>query len=85
MAHQLRPAAVLCVLLLVSAASAQDANVFGASKKSNFEALRDKVTQVSVFAWSAEHNLCRNPDPPPPGRLEGLQYHSTTNELRLEY
>ena len=64
MAGQLSPAAVLCCLLLVSAVSAQDASEFGASHKSNFEALIDKVSKVGT-ACHLECILRPRPNPPP--------------------
>ncbi len=67
MAQQLRPASMLCILLLLSAASAQDADLFGAPKKSNFEALRDKFTKVGATC-PAERDLHRDPTPPPGAR-----------------
>ena len=48
MTQQLRISALLCLVLMASAVTAQDAGLFGAPKKSNFEAMLDKLTKVGM-------------------------------------
>ena len=48
MTQQLRMPALLCLVVMASAVSAQDAGLFEAPKRSNFEALLDKLPKVGT-------------------------------------
>jgi hypothetical protein len=75
MTQQLRLPALVCLVVMASAVSGQDAGLFGAPKKSNFEALLDKLPKVNP--GNAQQHSCHPLALPPtlafPGRLFDLE------------